>query len=320
VTGSDRRLGALCQLGGRIAAATSLEELVDVTLMGLDELLGHSHSLLLVNHLEADRLVTIASNGYGTGGIGSEVVLGEGVIGMAGKQRSSMRVGNLQRMLAYARSVQRASTGKNAGAESEIRLPGLADARSQAAAPMIARGALVGVLAIESDVALAFDDIDEQILVVVAQLAAAALDREELVAADSDAATAPASESAPGPAASFLNPAFDVPTTPCRLRYYVADGSVFIDDTYVIKGVAGRILWKVASEYVASGRCVFTNRETRLDPDLELPALRDNFESRLILLKRRLQERGAPLRITGAGRGRFEVRVDGTVALERVET
>jgi len=304
-------------LGGRIAAGTDFENVVDVTLLGLDDLLGHDHSLLLMHQIETDRLVTIASRGYETGGIGSEVVLGEGVIGMAGKRLGPMRIGNLQRMLVYARSVQRVAAG-GGRPDLEICLPGLAHARSQMAAPMTARGLLVGVLAVESEVAMAFDEIDEQIFVVAAQLAAAALDREQLVAADTDASI-PVSPSTPGPSAPVPEATIGAPPEPCRLRYYVADGSIFIDDTYVIKGVAGRLLWKVAAEYVDFGRRAFTNREARLDPALALPTFRDNFESRLILLKRRLDERGAPLRITGAGRGRFELQVDGSVALEKVE-
>ncbi len=110
-----------------------------------------------------------------------------------------------------------------------------------------------------------------------------------------------------------------IPQPAVRLRYYAVDGSIFIDDTYAIKGVGGRLLWKVANEFVATGRTTSTNREARLDPALELPAFRDNFESRLILLKRRLEERDAPIRIIGTGRGRFEFRADAPLALERVE-
>ena len=101
-----------------------------------------------------------------------------------------------------------------------------------------------------------------------------------------------------------------------RVRFFAVDGSTFLDGDYVIKGVAGRILWALLAQYERDGREDFTNKEVRLDPTLELPEFRDNLESRLILLKRRLDERSAPIRIEKTGRGRFHLSVATGLELE----
>ena len=51
-------------------------------------------------------------------------------------------------------------------------------------------------------------------------------------------------------------------------------------------------------------------------PRLELPGFRDNLDTRLILFKRRLDERDAPIRLEKTGRGRFRLAVEGAVHLD----
>src|SRR5262249_58548670 len=55
---------------------------------------------------------------------------------------------------------------------------------------------------------------------------------------------------------------------PLAVAYYQADDSVFVDDAYVVKGVPGRILWKLLREHAADGRTSFSTRELRLDRPL----------------------------------------------------
>jgi hypothetical protein len=260
---------------------------------------------------DGQRLYTIASHGYAVAGIGSEVRVGEGVIGMAAARVEAMRVGNLGSMLAYTRTQRRAHEQHGGEAPgTEIPLPGLSNAESQVAVPAMVLGQLVGVVAIESAQRVAFDDDDEATLAVVASLVASAVEIDRnLEDAGPDRVAATVTAATPSPAPSG-------PRT--KVRFFPVDGSTFLDGDYLIKGVAGRILWKVLGQYDAEQRSEFTNKEMRLDPSLELPDFRDNFESRLVLLKRRLDERNAPIRIEKTGRGRFRVLVDGSLELESV--
>jgi adenylate cyclase len=99
--------------------------------------------------------------------------------------------------------------------------------------------------------------------------------------------------------------------------FHERDGSFFLDGDYVIKGVPGRILFAILREHEASGRSEFTNRELRLDRSIGLPAGKDNLESRLLALRRRLAERDGPIRLERTGRGRLRVDVDQPLRLTR---
>jgi hypothetical protein len=190
-------------------------------------------------------------------------------------------------------------------------VPGLRDADSRVAVPALALGQLVGVLVVESTRPHAFSEDDEALLTAVASIVANAVEAERAQATTDDPTESrPATAAAPARAGTV--------SAVTRVRFFDVDGSTFIDGDYLIKGVAGRILWSLLNHYERDGRVDFTNREVRLDPSLELPEFRDNLESRLILLKRRLDERDARIRIEKTGRGRFRLAVGTRLELEAV--
>ncbi len=302
------RLRGVADLSARVGRSDGLDHAITACLSGLDDLLGYRHSMLLVLDEAAGRLFTVASHGYPEAGIGSEVGVGvgEGFLGLAAAGQRTVRIGALGRLVQYHRAVQREHAAQTGAPVPNVRLPGLADVQSQIAVPIMRTGELLGVVAVESSRGAAFGPDDEAVLEVVAQLLAGAIVEERRTDATPDGATAgetpPSTPPAAGPAAT--------------VRFYPPDASTFLNGDYLVKGVPGRILWKLLYEWRDEGRTEFTNREVRLDPALGLPPFKDNFESRLILLKRRLDERGAPVRIETVARGRFALRVSTPIELE----
>jgi len=101
------------------------------------------------------------------------------------------------------------------------------------------------------------------------------------------------------------------------VRHFEENDSIFLDDEYLIKGVAGAILWALVQDFT-KGRTRFTNRELRLDARIRLPDLSDNLEARLILLQKRLAEREACIRLEKTGRGQFRLAVTRPLQLSNV--
>jgi hypothetical protein len=173
--------------------------------------------------------------------------------------------------------------------------------------PILAGSRLLGVLFAESPATGRFGYDEEDGFMVLASHvgAVAALLEEETATPAHDEAHAARAAAAPRGA-------------PLRVRRYAENDSVFVDEEYLIKGVAGAILWRLLRAHVEDGRSDYTNRELRLDPSIRLPDLSENLEARLILLARRLEERCPSLRIEKTGRGRFRFHVLWPVALAEI--
>jgi predicted pyridoxine 5'-phosphate oxidase superfamily flavin-nucleotide-binding protein len=344
-----RPLAALRRASARIAASTDLDALLDGTLAALHDAFGYEHSMILLLDRRADRLFTVASRGYPSSGAGSEIAMGAGVIGVAARERTAIRINHLTAEYSYLRAVRESieRAGEIDRLETAIPLPGLRQAHSQLAVPIVAADALLGVLFVESEQDRRFGYDDEDALVALAAQLGATMpllqsrqdpDADAMRAAGRPDARADGcggtTDRAPdrgdhpggdrgtddardaGPAASTASTApADLPPLP--LRHYPHDDSVFLGDDYLIKGVAGAVLWLMVRDHAEHGRTQFNNRELRLDPRLRLPDIGDNLEARLVLLQRRLVDRAACIRLERAGRGRL--RLDVSRPLQLIE-
>jgi adenylate cyclase len=308
------RLSVLRRIAGRLQTCGELGELLEATLDALASEMRISHSMLLMLDAVGQRLYTVASRGYGTSGVGSEIPLGEGVIGVAARLRTPIRINHMTMEYAYSRAI-RARVSEGGGfdtLEREIPLPGLAQPHSQLALPITCGELLLGVLFVESTQEMHFSWDDEDALASIAAQVGALARCFQLGAEvpEDDALVRDRGVSA-SPAAPAAAPVL-------RVRYFEADGSVFLDDDYLIKGVAGAVLWKLLRDHAQDGRTEFSNRELRLSAEIRLPDVSDNLEARLVLLARRLVDREACVRIEKTGRGRFRLRVGRPLRLASV--
>jgi predicted pyridoxine 5'-phosphate oxidase superfamily flavin-nucleotide-binding protein len=303
VRAASVELTALAELSRRVDRALDLEVVFETALLALDQLFGYQHTMVLLLDEQGRTLYTIASHGFGDENVGAEVPIGEGQIGIAAERCEPFRVGGLTQMDRYSRTMRREYEGSGVQPGLEIPMPGLPNAQSRLVVPAMSLGELVGVVVAESPVMSAFGRVDEEVLGVVASLLANAVGNARQLDREPDDDSGPTS-APPDPVAVEppLPPVETAAAGAVAVRYFAVDASTFFDGDYLIKGVAGRILWSLLGQHQASGRVEFTNRELRLDQTLELPGFKDNLESRLLLLKRRLDEREAPVRIEKAGR------------------
>jgi hypothetical protein len=285
-----------------LARCRDFDELADAVLDGVVGHLRIPHAILLM--AEGDgRLFAIGSRGYTASGVGAEILPGEGVIGVAAREAVPIRIGHLSADYRYGAALGAAAREAGLLAEEPhgVPFPGLGDPHSQIAVPILSAGRVLGVLFCESPEIMRFDHEAEDALMVLASH----LGSLATLLGDDEPPSTPEHPRAPvAPAGSVT------------VRHYPRDDSVFLDTDYLIKGVAGAILWRLLWQHADTGRTEFTTRELRLDRTLRLPDHAENLDARLVLLRRRLEERGACLRIEKTGRGRFRLIAACGIALQ----
>jgi pyridoxamine 5'-phosphate oxidase-like protein/GAF domain-containing protein len=303
-------LPALRRSTDALAACRSLEALLDTLATCLDRHFGIEQQMLFMADEPSAKLFLVGSRGYPSSGAGAEIPYGVGVIGIAARERVPIRIMFPAAEYAYGRAIreQASAQGLTDHLETAIPPPGLPEPASQLAIPIFGCDRLLAVLYVESRQECRFDYDLEDALVALAAQFGLALQAHRAHAAQEEAEETPAPSDDSAAAVPPPGPAL-------RVRHFPRNHSVFLEEDYLIKGVAGAILWVLLQDATRAGRSEFSNRALRLDPRLPLPELDDNLEARLILLARRLADRGAPLAIEKTGRGRFRLRLERGVEL-----
>jgi hypothetical protein len=336
VPGVMTELRGLQLVSDQINRARDMDDLLTGALTLLEQLFGLRHSMVLLPDESGQRLVTIASRGYGESGVGAEAQLGSGLIGTVAATHKLLRVSGLGQELRYGRAIRERvrDQGGDSMLSPEIPLPGLPDAASQLALPMLVGDELIGVIVFESQNNLAMRLWHESFLQILANQIAIGLDR--LRQQEDDEPSAPPASAGlgtraeqPGASSSAQVPpavqraanseqisSFQVSSDKVRkFQFFRNDDCVFVDGEYLVRNVPGKILWKILNENQRGARTQFTNRELRLDPTLGLPPIKDNLESRLILLRKRLAEKCPEVRLVPTQRGRFALELGCPVEL-----
>ncbi|WP_416067876.1 GAF domain-containing protein [Rhizobium sp. ZK1] len=296
-------LPALSEAVKAIEGKAEADEIIESLLCGVQHVLGYDNALVLIHDNHRGCLTTTGSIGYERSGLGSEIAGSEGLIGAAATSGQTIKVSDMSRVRRFGEAI-----GLEAdGAENVTRIvafPQLPTAMSQIAVPMTVRGTVTGVLFVESTERLAFREEDEAALEILVGQAARALRASEQEAAAAELK----------PVVSLSEPA--TAGREVRVVHHRFDDSVFVDGAYIVKGVAGTLLRLMLDWHLSDGRSEFTNREMRLAAGARMPEIKDNLETRLLLLRRRLEEKQAPIRLVRVGRGRVKLEAEGPLTLD----
>ena len=172
----------LQRVSADINSTLDLDEICDVALRTMDELFEFHHAIILTLEPDNRTLRVVASRGYENQAVGGRVQVGTGVIGMVARKRQMMHVNNLGQQRAYAAAQRREmeKSGRRAQLGEAIPVPGLPNAESQIAIPLLIRDDLIGVFSIESPVPRSFGEHERDLVSIIANQIASAIHNARL--------------------------------------------------------------------------------------------------------------------------------------------
>jgi transcriptional regulator with GAF, ATPase, and Fis domain len=172
----------LQRVSADVNSSLDLDEICDAALRTMDDLFEFHHAIILLLEPDNRTLKVVASRGYENQAVGGRVPVGTGVIGMVAQKRRMMHVNNLGQQRAYAAAQRRQMEkfGRESQLGGTVPVPGLPNAESQIAIPLLIRDDLIGVFSIESPVPRSFGDHERDLVSIVANQIASAIHNARL--------------------------------------------------------------------------------------------------------------------------------------------
>lgn len=187
-----RELRVLQRASEELRTSLDLNEIYASALRTMGELFEFHHSIILLLEPGGESLQVVASRGYENQAMGGRVKVGDGVIGLVAQKRKALYLANLGHQRAYAAAQRRRMVESGRGEElsDAVPVPGLANAESHFAIPLLVRDELIGVFSIESPVRQTFSPYERDLVSIVANQIAIAIHNARLFEERAQAAEA----------------------------------------------------------------------------------------------------------------------------------
>ncbi|OGR34484.1 MAG: hypothetical protein A2091_04595 [Desulfuromonadales bacterium GWD2_61_12] len=157
---TEKKLEALIAVGKELASTIDLDALLHRLLAITSEVFGFDNAIIRLLDDKGERLVTAAACGYPSATTQPPILLGQGIMGRVAVARSPLLVPDVTLTPDY--------------------VPGIDNARSELAVPMLVGERLIGVLNLESPRPHAFSEADIAPLMTMAGQAAIAIENARL--------------------------------------------------------------------------------------------------------------------------------------------
>lgn len=149
------------------------EQILRIVLQALDREMGFRNSMILLVNEERDQLICVSARGacLNANALSRQysIPMGQGIVGIAAKYGNILRINNIGSEILYSKAVlSQYSPQVNNDAGKGAQKWAHYAIQSQLAVPLLLHGEVIGVLSLECEKSNAFDELDEELLTIIA--------------------------------------------------------------------------------------------------------------------------------------------------------